>query len=103
MISQKCPKCLSNRVRRGYRPTPLWSKVLFRYNLLCDNCNWEFTGFAVPGTVSSKPTKNPKKKQTGRLNENLIKQDSDGNSPETLVSLDNLAGQNVRARKKSGS
>ena len=23
MISQKCPKCLSNRVRRGYRPTPL--------------------------------------------------------------------------------
>lgn len=64
MISQKCPKCLSSRVRRGYRPTPFWSKLLFRYNLLCDNCNWEFTGFAVPGTVTAKPTKNPKKKQT---------------------------------------
>jgi hypothetical protein len=29
--------------------------------LLCDNCNWEFKGFAVPGTVTNKPTKNPKK------------------------------------------
>jgi hypothetical protein len=33
-----------------------------RYHLLCDNCNWEFVGFAVPGTVSSKPTKSSKKK-----------------------------------------
>lgn len=64
MISQKCPKCHSSRVRRGYRPTPLWSKLLFRYNLLCDSCNWEFTGFAVPGTVTSKPTKSSKKKST---------------------------------------
>ncbi len=55
MISQNCPKCSSNRIRRGYRPTPFWSKVLFRYNLLCDGCNWEFKGFAVPGTVSAKP------------------------------------------------
>jgi hypothetical protein len=37
--------------------------------LLCDNCNWEFVGFAVPGTVSAKPTKNPKKKQTNKLTE----------------------------------
>lgn len=69
MISQKCPKCLSKRIRRGYRPTPLWSKILFRYNLLCDNCNWEFTGFAVPGTVSAKPTKSPRRRHTGRLGE----------------------------------
>jgi hypothetical protein len=69
MISQKCPKCFSKRVRRGYRPTPLWSKILFRYNLLCDNCNWEFVGFAVPGTVSAKPTRSPKKKQTNKLTE----------------------------------
>lgn len=61
MISQNCPKCASDRVRRGYRPTPIWSKLLFRYNLLCDNCNWEFTGFAVPGTVSSKPSRRPKR------------------------------------------
>lgn len=63
MISQRCPKCNSSRVRAGYRPTLLWSKLLFRYNLLCNNCNWEFKGFAVPGTVSSK-TKRDKKKQS---------------------------------------
>lgn len=61
MISQNCPKCSSNRVRRGYRHTPLWSKILFRYNLLCDACNWEFKGFAVPGTVTYK-SKNRKRK-----------------------------------------
>lgn len=63
MISQRCPKCNSSRVRAGYRPTPLWSKVLFRYNLLCNNCNWEFRGFAVPGTVTAK-SKKSKRKQT---------------------------------------
>ena len=83
MISQKCPKCLSKRVRRGYRPTPLWSKVLFRYNLLCDNCNWEFVGFAVPGTVTAKPTKSPKKKQTVKLNE-ASNDHSSNNSVSTL-------------------
>jgi len=61
MISQRCPKCRSSRVRAGYRPTPLWSKLLFRFNLLCNNCNWEFRGFAVPGTVSSNPRRNKKK------------------------------------------
>jgi hypothetical protein len=60
MISQSCPRCHSSRIRRGYRPTPLWSKIMFRYNLLCDSCNWEFKGFAVPGTVSAKPTKRRK-------------------------------------------
>ncbi|MBA3692532.1 MAG: hypothetical protein H0X49_11025 [Acidobacteria bacterium] len=61
MSTQKCPRCNSQRVRRGYRPTSLFSKILFRYNLLCDNCNWEFKGFAIPGTVSTKPTKKRKK------------------------------------------
>lgn len=55
MISQRCPKCKSRRIRRGYQRTPFWMQMLFRYHLLCDNCNWEFTGFAVPGTVSAKP------------------------------------------------
>ncbi len=62
MISQKCPKCRSHRVRKGYRPTPLWSKALFRYNLLCDGCNLEFRGFAVPGTVIS-PRRGKKNKK----------------------------------------
>ena len=61
MISQKCPKCNSSRVRRGYRPTPFFLKCVFRFNLLCDTCNWEFVGFAVPGTLSSKPNKKKKK------------------------------------------
>ncbi len=61
MTTQKCPRCNSQRVRRGYRPTSLFSKILFRYNLLCDNCNWEFKGFAIPGTVSTRPTKKRKK------------------------------------------
>ena len=29
-------------------------KMIGRYYLLCDACNWEFTGFALPGTVSSR-------------------------------------------------
>ena len=107
MISQKCPKCLSSRVRRGYRPTPLWSKILFRYNLLCDNCNWEFKGWAVPGTVSSKPTKNPKKKSANKTNDSLVETNSNGTSSklqnetaETVVALDNFAGQSVKAGEK---
>lgn len=49
-------------MRRGYRPTPFLLKCLFRFNLLCDTCNWEFVGFAVPGTLSSKSKKKAKKK-----------------------------------------
>ncbi len=62
MISQNCPRCTSNRVRRGYRKTSIFMKLVFRYHLLCDNCNWEFAGFAVPGTVSSKPRRKKKVK-----------------------------------------
>lgn len=42
-------------------------KLLFRFYLLCDNCNWEFAGFAVPGTVSSKPRRK-KKNKTEEIN-----------------------------------
>lgn len=57
MATQRCPKCKSTRVRQGYRPTPLFIKMIFRYNLLCDQCNWEFRGFAIPGTLSRKTKK----------------------------------------------
>ena len=77
MISQKCPRCNSSRIRRGYRPTPIWSKLMFRYNLLCDGCNWEFTGFAVPGTVTNKPNRKTKKrKKTEEEIENDFEDDS---------------------------
>jgi len=66
MISQRCPRCASDRIRRGYRPTSIFSKIIFRYNLLCDNCNWEFKGFAVPGTISTKPTRKRKKVESDK-------------------------------------
>ncbi|CAN5427854.1 hypothetical protein BH10ACI3_BH10ACI3_14120 [soil metagenome] len=62
MISQKCPKCHSDRVRRGYRPTSIFTKIVFRYNLLCDKCNWEFKGFAVPFTVEFGKSNNKKRR-----------------------------------------
>jgi hypothetical protein len=57
MATQRCPKCKSKRIRLGYHPTPLLLKIIFRYNLLCDDCNWEFNGFAIPGTVSRRAKK----------------------------------------------
>lgn len=80
---------MSKRIRHGYRPTPLWSKFLMRYNLLCDSCNWEFVGFAVPGTVSHKPTKKAKTKasagpDTGEKNG---PKNEDGKSSEILETI----------------
>jgi ribosomal protein L37AE/L43A len=97
MVSQRCPRCASERVRRGYRPTPIWSKVLFRYNLLCDNCNWEFTGFAVPGTVSTKPTKKPKKSQF------IEKEETAGKDSTQSVIVENAAEATNAKRKKKES
>jgi hypothetical protein len=51
MISQKCPKCRSSRIRKGYKPTPLLFRLVGIHYLLCNHCNLLFTGFAVPGTV----------------------------------------------------
>lgn len=96
MISQRCPKCHSNRIRRGYRPTPFLSKLIFRYNLLCDSCNWEFAGFAVPGTVSVKPTrKHRKRSQT----ENNGKQGDNNSKDENLASSSVSEMENERVNK----
>lgn len=70
MATQKCPRCQSTRIRLAYRQTSFFSKMLFRYNLLCDDCNWIFKGFAIPGTVSNKTKK---KKQSGSTEEDNIK------------------------------
>ena len=80
MISQRCPRCHSSRIRKGYRPTPIWSKILFRYNLLCDGCNWEFRGFAVPGTVSVKPNRKKKK-----IEPKVVKPEFDEREIDNLV------------------
>ena len=58
MISQKCPKCRSSRIRKGYKPTPLLFRLVGIHYLLCNHCNLLFTGFAVPGTVG-RPNKRP--------------------------------------------
>lgn len=104
MISQRCPKCLSKRIRRGYRPTPLWSKILFRYNLLCDNCNWEFVGFAVPGTVTSKPTRKPKKhvsKKDGSTGELTLETAGVGEPLPSLETPENGLAAETEKKKKS--
>jgi hypothetical protein len=51
MISQRCPKCRSSRIRKGYKPTPFLFRLVGIHYLLCNHCNLLFTGFAVPGTV----------------------------------------------------
>ena len=66
MISQRCPKCRSSRVRRGYTDTPLLLRMIGVYSLLCDNCNLLFRGFALPGTVPARGThRRHRRRQTG--------------------------------------
>jgi hypothetical protein len=43
-------------VRRGYTDSPLPLRMIGVYNLLCDNCNLLFRGFALPGTVPARGT-----------------------------------------------
>jgi len=91
MISQKCPRCRSKKVRLGYKPTPIWSRLIARYNLLCDNCNWEFAGFAVPGTTSGK-----KKRNTVKNSEEFA-----GNEKESVSPL--IEKEKPASRKSSGA
>ncbi|MDQ1708270.1 MAG: hypothetical protein QOJ88_1481 [Pyrinomonadaceae bacterium] len=68
MISQKCPKCRSSRIRKGYKPTPLLFRLVGIHYLLCNHCNLLFTGFAVPGTVGRPSHKSGKRdKEDGTL------------------------------------
>ena len=51
MTFRKCPKCGSSKLRRGYKRTPLFMRLVGIYYLLCDHCNLLFTGFVLPGTL----------------------------------------------------
>lgn len=93
MISQRCPICRSTRIRRGYRPTPFWEKILFRYNLLCDNCNWEFIGFALPGFISTRQTKSSRERKE--------KGDFARHEASNLVNTDNQRNPEVDLTKKT--
>ena len=67
MIAQRCPKCGSTRLRRGYTDTPLLLRVIGVYELLCENCNLLFRGFALPGTVPARGRPRRRRKaQAGR-------------------------------------
>lgn len=72
MIFSNCPRCGGQRIRRGYRHTRFWSKLVGRYNLLCDGCNWEFVGFALPGTVEIHSSSRKKKKRASESNQQTI-------------------------------
>ena len=66
MFRRRCPKCRSTRVRRGYRDTPLLLRLVGVYNLLCDNCNLLFKGFAVPGTIPKRGTHRERRLEAAR-------------------------------------
>lgn len=66
MIAQRCPKCRSRRLRRGYTDTPLLLRLVGFYSLLCDNCNLLFKGFAVPGTVPAHGSRRGRAAEQGR-------------------------------------
>ncbi|MGC2234925.1 MAG: hypothetical protein WA584_02020 [Pyrinomonadaceae bacterium] len=99
MVSQNCPRCASERVRRGYRPTPIWKKIFFRFHLLCDDCNWEYTGFAIPGTVSTKPTKRIRKLKLEETSKHLSPSGSNI-SPDSKNDGADAAESHKRLKKK---
>jgi hypothetical protein len=78
MIGQRCPKCKSKKIRRGYRLTPWFLRMFGIYSLLCDHCNLLFTGFAVPGTVR-KHRKRTASSITGQEGASSAKAQSVGN------------------------
>lgn len=88
MVTQKCPRCNSKRIRSGYRPTSIFKKITFRYNLLCDSCNWEFVGFAIPGTVKAK-SKRRKQNEFLKTSKSENKSDKIETEDEDILLLDN--------------
>lgn len=75
-ISQKCPKCHSSRIRKGYKPTPFLLRLVGLRHLLCNDCNLLFTGFSV-GTIGSgrktrTKTSSPLKSSPSDLPEEVI-------------------------------
>jgi hypothetical protein len=78
MISQKCPKCRSSRIRKGYKPTPLLLRLVGIHYLLCNHCNLLFTGFAVPGTVGHSSRKPPARRGSGSVKESPTNLDDPG-------------------------
>jgi len=79
MISQKCPKCRSSHIRKGYKPTPWLFRLVGIHYLLCNHCNLLFTGFAVPGTVSRSSRKSGERSSSSGVKT----QSAESSSPRT--------------------
>ena len=84
MIFSKCPRCDSNRIRRGYRRSPIWWRIFGRYHLLCNACNWEFAGWAIPGTVEAAATRRRKKRAAEKKQQALETFEESKESVENL-------------------
>jgi hypothetical protein len=69
MASQKCPKCGSGRVQRGYQDAPFVLRLFGVQELLCNNCSAEFRGFALPGTTSRSRRRKIEPAKTGGAGE----------------------------------
>ncbi|MGI9034763.1 MAG: hypothetical protein ACR2GD_01875 [Pyrinomonadaceae bacterium] len=95
----KCPVCKSSRIRRGYRPTPVWSKIILRFNLLCENCNWEFRDFALAWKLPAKSIRHSKKRYGEKNTVAGGLPNNSDESPEANVARLN-GGEAVRADEK---
>ena len=51
MFVQHCPRCKSPRIQHGFNDSPLALRLIGIRELLCNNCNLEFRGVALPGAV----------------------------------------------------
>ena len=51
MATLKCPRCASARVQRNFGDAPFLLRAVGINDLLCNNCNAEFRGFAPPGMI----------------------------------------------------
>ena len=64
----KCPACRSDRVYKGYRPAPLFLRLLRFHNCLCENCNLQFRGFSIlPLRSRSRKGKKNHSQQSSRI------------------------------------
>ncbi|HEY0101344.1 MAG TPA: hypothetical protein VGB76_20640 [Pyrinomonadaceae bacterium] len=62
-------------MRRGYTEAPLWLRIFLIHDLLCDNCNLLYRGFATSGAL-----RRAKRRRRRTGGSNSI--DSSGNSSE---------------------
>lgn len=56
MLTPRCPRCKSRRIQHGFNDAPLGLRLVGIRELLCNNCNLEFKGFALPGSLKRVPS-----------------------------------------------